>query len=406
MIAIMIATSCFGQYWNAVPSGTNKKLLSISFGNTTTGYIGGEDSLLLKTTDGGGHWHPVALTGISFITGADDIIDVDFVSATTGYITVTNHLFPYLRGAVYKTTDGAGSWTLVDAGNAAAYRSYFFSEGEGFIIGSAFFAGNVVSRLTAGQPAASRNFSSDATAFNLSVDFRNTQTGIIGGEHGQVYRTFNGGASWDTIATVTTDTAIYALRFLNNSTILGATVGVLIISFDTGRTWQTDFSSLTFDYPVAKSITRSAKDSFIAVGTSMTTPSKGIIYWHNQGFNQRELTDQPLYDVATSNDSVAYAVGDSGLILTNRTATVSIKTPSLLEKELKVYPNPGTGRFTTALPMRHTVTVYDLSGRMELVLDKPLLQQQLDLSAYGDGIYYLHISAGQECFGSRIVLKR
>ena len=40
------------NYWNPVVSGTTKVLLSISFGSSTTGYIAGKDTTLLKTTDG------------------------------------------------------------------------------------------------------------------------------------------------------------------------------------------------------------------------------------------------------------------------------------------------------------------------------------------------------------------
>lgn len=399
----------FGQeqpYWHNVPSGTTKKLLSISFGDAATGYIGGVDSLMLKTNDSGQTWNPVSLAGVSMSAGANDIVDVDFLSAMVGYITLTNYQFPYLLGSVYKTVNGGSSWTLADAGAIAAYRTHFFSEGNGFVIGSAFFAGNVVSGLNADTLASYHNFSFDATSFNLSVDFLNTQTGIIGGDRGQVYRTFDGGVSWDTIQATGTDTSIYALRYLNDTTILGATVGVLIISFDRGLTWQTDFNSLTFDYPIAKAIVLSAKDSFVAAGTSITTPDKGIIYWHDHTSGRRELTDQPLSDVATCTDSITYAVGDSGLIVTNRNAPIlGIHTPSLLE-QLKIYPNPTTGTCTTALPVVHTLKVYDVSGKLILIRDKPALKQSLNLSAYTSGTYYLYIETGQGKINRILVLQR
>ena len=410
LFAMLVATTLTAQqqpYWNMVPSGTTKKLLSISFGDTATGYIGGMDSLMLKTIDGGLTWHPVPLTGISMGVGENDVVDVDFLSATTGYITITNHNFPYLLGSVYKTVNGGSSWTLVDAGNTAAYRTHFLSEGNGFVIGSAFFAGNVVSKLNGGTPADYHAFSNEPTVFNLCIDFYDAQTGIIGDGEGKIYRTFDGGVHWDTVSATGTDTAIYAIRFLNDSTILAATVGVLIISTDHGLTWQTDFNSLTFDYPIAKAIVLSAKDSFVAAGTSITTPEKGIIYWHDHVANRRELTDQPLFDVAACTDSVTYAVGDSGLIVTNRTApVVGIHTPSLLEKQLKIYPNPTSGICTTTLPVTHTVKVYDISGRLILTKNKPALKQSLNLSAYASGTYYLNIETGEGKINRKLVLQR
>lgn len=407
IIALLAVTTGFGQYWNKVPSGTNKKLLSISFGSNTTGYIGGVDSLLMKTTDGGVTWQPVPLSGIIFAAGGDDVVDADFLSASMGYITVTNYSNPLYVGAVYKTVNGGTSWTFVDAGNTAAYRTHFFSEGEGFVIGSAFFAGNVVSRISGGQPSDYHSFSYSPDFFNLSVDFRNTQTGVIGDSKGHVYRTFNGGATWDTIQATATDTAISAIRYLNDSTLLASAIGTLIISFDYGLTWQSEMNSLTFDYPVVRSIALSAKDSFVAVGSGMTFPAQGLIYWHDHQFNRRELIEQPLYDVAAANDSITYAVGDSGLVVTNRTHTVvGIHTPSLLEDQLNIYPNPTSGICTTKLPVSHTVRIYDATGKLILEDNVPALQHRLALSAFAAGSYWVDIITAKGKTGSKIVLRR
>jgi photosystem II stability/assembly factor-like uncharacterized protein len=409
IILLFASLQNFGQqqpYWHNVPSGTTKMLLSISFGDAATGYIGGEDSLLLKTTDGGATWHPIPLIGVLLPLGADDIEDVEFLSASVGYITATNHTFPYLRGDVYKTSNGGTSWTFVDAGNTAAYRTHFLAEGEGYVIGSAFFAGNVVSKISADTPADYHNFSFNPSAFNLSIDFLNMQTGIVGGEQGQVYRTFDNGVHWDTIQT-STDTSIYALKFLNDSTILAATAGVLIISFDTGLTWQTDFGSLTFDYPIMKAITFSTKDSFIAVGNGETVPGDGLIYWHDHIANKRASVDHPLHDVAMCNDTVAYAVGDSGLIVTNKTAPVNgIDAPASIAEKLKLYPNPTTGMCTTILPIAHTVKVHDISGRVILIKNKPALKQSLNLSAYASGTYYVDIDTELGKISRKLVLQR
>ena len=411
-IAMLATATGFTQeqpYWHnsPSPSGTNKKLLSISFGSSTVGYIGGVDSLMLKTTDGGQSWQPLLLTGITMSVGVNDIVDVDFVSPTVGYITLTNHQFPYLLGRVYKTNNGGSSWTLINAGNIAAYRTHFFAEGNGFVIGSAFFAGNAVSKLSADTPNIYHTFSFDGTSFNLSVDFLNAQTGIIGGERGQAYRTFNGGSTWDTVQTMTTDTAILAIRFLNDTTILASTVDRLIISHDSGLHWDTDFNSLTFDYPAMKEIITSAKDSFVAVGYGAALQEYGVIYWHDGEYNRQQHADHPLNGVAMCNDSIGYAVGDSGLIVTNRTVpVVGVHTPSQLEKALKIYPNPTTGMFTTSLSVLHTIKVYDFSGRLITTNNMPAMIQHIDLSAYSSGAYFLNIATTQESINRKVVLQR
>jgi hypothetical protein len=113
------------------------------------------------------------------------------------------------------------------------------------------------------------------------------------------------------------------------------------MSFDTGRTWTVDYSTVTFDYPIMRSIAVSEKDSFIAAGESTTMQGQGMIYWSG-GY---ERVAHPLRSVAMANDSIAYAVGDSGLIVTNRiTAPVTgIDNTTLNEDDFTVYPNPNNG---------------------------------------------------------------
>jgi hypothetical protein len=231
--------------------------------------------------------------------------------------------------------------------------------------------------------------------------------GIIGGEQGQVYRTFNGGSTWDTVQTMTTDTAILAIRFLNDTTILASTVDRLIISHDAGLNWDTDFNSLTFDYPAMKDIVTSAKDSFVAVGYGAALQEFGVIYWHDGEYNRVQHADHPLNGIAMCNDSIGYAVGDSGLIVTNRTVpVVGIHAPSLMEAALKIYPNPTTGVFITSLPVLHTVNVYDFSGRLITKNDKPAMTQHIDLSTYSTGAYFLNIASTQESINRKVVLQR
>jgi hypothetical protein len=156
-----------------------------------------------------------------------------------------------------------------------------------------------------------------------------------------------------------------------------------------------------------KAITFSAKDSFIAAGSGETVPENGLIYWNDHTANRRESVDHPLHSVAMNNDTVAYAVGDSGLIVTNSIAPiVGIHTPSLLEQQLKIYPNPTTGICTTALPVAHTVKVYDISGRLLKTKSKPALKQSLNLSGYTSGTYYLNIETGQGKINRKLVLQR
>ncbi len=52
----IIQQLAFTQEWYSVSTPTTKKLNVIDFPTPNVGYIGGNDSLLLKTTNGGRTW--------------------------------------------------------------------------------------------------------------------------------------------------------------------------------------------------------------------------------------------------------------------------------------------------------------------------------------------------------------
>ena len=67
--ALLLATLfASAQNWHQIPSGTTSKLNTIDFPSASIGYIGGNDSTLLKTTDGGETWNPVNFSGGDFLS--------------------------------------------------------------------------------------------------------------------------------------------------------------------------------------------------------------------------------------------------------------------------------------------------------------------------------------------------
>ena len=392
-IALLISCSTINaqlSYWRPVTSGTNKKLASISFGSAQVGYISGADSLLLRTVNGGVSWAPVVHTGMGFGLSSPDIIHVNFLSASTGYAIVGKLANPVYTGTLYKTLDSGRTWQASNAGNIAMARTYFFDAGNGFGIGSAFFAGHTVVKQTGGTWGLEKPLSYDPSKFLYGIDFWNSSTGIIGGHDGYVYRTFNGGASWDTVKT-SVDSTINALKFLNSRTIMGASDndgGAIIISTDTGRTWAIENSTLTFAYPDIKGLAVSKRDSFIAVGHSSFGVS-GIILWYNGFTPNNQMIPQRLNAVAMRDDSVAYIVGDSGSIYTNRQALLGIVGSNGVRIPLAVYPNPASGLCYTDAGYMHAVQLYDVTGRLVLTQGQQALRHTIAVGDLAKGVYML-----------------
>ncbi|MGL5891144.1 MAG: YCF48-related protein, partial [Bacteroidia bacterium] len=54
--ALICSISVHAQQWTTLNSGTTQKLSDVFFTSADTGYIVGDDSLLLRTTDRGNTW--------------------------------------------------------------------------------------------------------------------------------------------------------------------------------------------------------------------------------------------------------------------------------------------------------------------------------------------------------------
>jgi hypothetical protein len=213
---------------------------------------------------------------------------------------------------------------------------------------------------------------------------------VAGGTGGFVYRSFDAGTTWDTVKTIT-DSAIHDLKFLDDHTILAACdnpMGGLIISNDTGRTWQYDMNTLTFFYPQLKGIAVSQRDSFIAVGKVNWDTTGVILLWHN-GFAGGQSAPQVLYDVAMANDSVGYVVGNRGLIMSNRNSLLSVSSPEQEQQHLSVYPNPSNGWVKTEMLVEHKVYVYDVSGKLVCRNENFSKTHSINTSALAKGVYLL-----------------
>jgi hypothetical protein len=283
----------------------------------------------------------------------------------------------------------------VTTGNIAAARTFFFDADNGYEIGSAFFAGKTVIRQAGGAWGAEWNLSYRPDEFLYGIDFRASSTGIVGivgGHGGFVHRTFNGGATWDTVKTVV-DSTINALKFVSDRTILAASDndgGALLISHDTGRTWSIDMSTLTFAYPDIKGLAVSRRDSFIAVGHT-SFGSSGIILWQDGLFANNYMTPQRLNAVAMRNDSVAYIVGDSGSIYTNRQAFLGLPGGGAGLAGFSVFPNPATGACYTEAPWQHTLRLYDPVGRLVWTQAQARLRHSIPLDGLCPGIYVIQV---------------
>jgi photosystem II stability/assembly factor-like uncharacterized protein len=397
--------------WYEIATGTTKKLNTINFPSSDIGYIGGNDSLLLKTTDGGETWNPVNYTGVTFYPSGEHIVNLKFVSETVGYMAVG----PY--SGTYKTTDGGSTWNVVTTSGSLCFNEglYFFDEQNGFIAGSGCFQGEKIDKMTAGVIAAALIDTPTNSADNrvVDLDFFNTGFGLGVSRSGYIVRTTDGGSNWDTIPSGLTSGIPLTSVVIVSSTIayagyddLGGGFGILKTT-DAGLTWDMDPGSATFYYPSFLSLHESG-DGIIYCGAEPSFGDNGLIFEMTDlgGWMPVEV-DQPINALDSYNDNVVFGVGDSGYVVVNQPiGTLGLEKNSASALTFEVYPNPATDVITFSVPADLTVddlgvSVYSLSG--ELLISHTQTGSKLDVSALTPGVYILSITTQQQIQTMRFV---
>jgi photosystem II stability/assembly factor-like uncharacterized protein len=405
-LCIPLPTLGQGQ-WQQQNSGTTKRLLSISMGSAQVGYSCGVDSTLLKTTDGGTTWFPLAIAAFDFTEWVHDFVDVRFEDEDTGYLVLNTINNPYASGTVYKTTDGGLSWQAqFPFCTIAVARTMRFGAGPAYLLGSAYFAGATLVQTVQDSCVSGINFSWDPGQYLYAAMFDDNGFGLAAGDGGHVYRTRNGGISWDTVYTGS-DYTIFDIDRLEDGSIIAATGNpdhTMLHSTDSGSTWQAYTATTQFSQTIMRVIGRADASSLVVAGHAVSgTDTLGRVLWQSSGSWEYEDVPHPIYDVVTWGDTLAYAVGDSGLIITKGPGPVSTFSPAF-EKSVTVFPNPCTHwfRLESKGPKSRGLQLRTAEGRLIRSLDPAAAVH--DVSELPSGFYLLEIATDNTSYFKKIVV--
>jgi photosystem II stability/assembly factor-like uncharacterized protein len=179
-LIILTASNLYSQPgWQLLNSGTTTYLSSVYFNDTLTGYIGGNNGYLAKTTNGGINW--LTLTS-GIVSGF--VRDIEFINYNTGYICGDN-------AVLRKTTNGGINWTVLSPGASGTY--YAVSAPNSQFVYVCTQNGAVVKSTDAGNTW--NIFTASANSL-LAMDFPSQDTGYAAGQGGVAYKTNNGGLNW------------------------------------------------------------------------------------------------------------------------------------------------------------------------------------------------------------------
>ncbi|MCU0431668.1 MAG: YCF48-related protein [Cytophagaceae bacterium] len=392
--------------WEQVHTPTSKDLYCIDFPSAQVGYIGGADSVLLKTTDGGQTWNKVSYTGITFFPEGDDFMEIDFITDSIGYATIG----PYT--GTYRTADGGQTWILLNTTLSLCFNHalYFFADGHGFVGGSGCFQGEQMDRFV--LPGNSSQVNIPSTSLNstnriIDMDFDLDQMASVGlavSTGGRILRTTDGGNNWDTIQSplgnqvkLTTVTIVNShLAYIGYDN--GNNGMALLVSTDGGLTWSFDSHSATFAYPVFHDLHTTQSDR-VYCGTTATSLNAGYILelidaqaasptWIGYSVNE------PIYSMSSYLDTIVWGAGKNGFLVKRGPADILSVNKGELNMHVEVYPNPGNNSIQVNLPdeLKRTgfhLELYSMEGK--LLKKEASTKGEMNIADLENGTYLIRV---------------
>jgi photosystem II stability/assembly factor-like uncharacterized protein len=179
---VILRTSNAGVDWIQQYSGVEEQLLSAFFINEFLGFTCGSNGVILKTTDGGENW-------ISLPTGTTQTLrGMQFISSSSGHVVGDS-------GIILSTNDGGSNWHSSNVLQGISLHGVFFlNELHGWVSGG--YNGSVW-KTTDGGITWDLIFWGSMI---YKIYFSDINTGIITGDKGDgtrlVRRTTNGGQTW------------------------------------------------------------------------------------------------------------------------------------------------------------------------------------------------------------------
>lgn len=284
---IIIKTTDGGVAWNIQPSGTSQTIRSIFFFDANNGWACGDGGLILHSSNGGTTWQiqPTAYSVQFYCTR--------FVSGTTGWVSGKGNL-------LLKTTDGGANWTQQLNQGVDMWGMNTLSASNGWAVGGFNSVQNSPTLLKTSN-GSTWNFQSNSgvtsfLAFN-DIQFTDANNGWLIGGNGTIRHTTDAGATpWVSQASGT-QFELLGMDFINsNNGFICGRQGVILATNNGGSTWSAQSSGTT----------------------------------------SKTLWEMDMLDATTG-----FAVGDSGLIL-----KYHVSTPSLPLQLLQ--PNSGGDIFLVA----------------------------------------------------------
>lgn len=190
--AFVLRSTDAGVSWQAILEQSSFGFYDIEFPTPTTGYTGGYDGVITKTTDNGETWSKLN-TG----NDADVFLNLDFPDVNTGYglAGVDGNFFSATR--IYKTTDAGMSWNVLqDYQGMSISDIKFRTAQQGLMLAIIDGTSSILSTNDGGENwSIVYQYENQDEAF-WRIQLIGDQTAIAVGSNGLILRSTDNGLTW------------------------------------------------------------------------------------------------------------------------------------------------------------------------------------------------------------------
>ena len=261
----------FTQMQFTVPGpNCSPTVTSQSFVSPAVGYVLANTGQVLATNDAGATFsgNSAPVPGTAAAGGGATATDIAFTTATNGVALV--------GGSIFRTTNGAGSWTSVHTGGQALNSVVFIDNNNGFAVGA---SSTVLKTTDGGATWTSVPVTGSGGPYNfLKVRCANTTRCLFVPENSTgLVRTDNGGTTGAFVSFGATP--INAAAFASPSqAVAGAANGAMFTSSDGGVTWTQVGSSLGKQLIGLRATNANFAYAYGKLGTVVTSQNGGVTW--------------------------------------------------------------------------------------------------------------------------------
>ena len=342
---VLLKTGDGGNIWHEVKTDTTLPYNSVWFVDADTGFVFGEDGVILRTTNGGSSWDTRSIDNyIGLYLDVFQFNAVTFLDKQTGFLVgygyygneiykttdcgrtwqwneqiIMPKIFTYLnditfldkshgyivggQGVFLETTDGGSSWQR-DTINGNGYSVFFTDSLAGWIT---TWQGNVLKTTDGGANWITVNSNPITNNGLLKIRFSDKNYGWFLGGSGIIYRTTDGGNYW---INQRQETFVFTSIYFKNETTGWAVgdSGVILNTSDGGLNWNKLYQNDSLSF---SSIYAIDNQNIFAVGSIILQTTNGGQSWIRRTFN----SPVGLNSIVFINDSTGFISGNKGTIL-------------------------------------------------------------------------------------------